>query len=52
MEKYAVETALPEKEEGTKEGGVPKCSICGKPAERQGNVWTCPEHGTKPFEKE
>ena len=40
MDKYGVET--PNK--------APKCPICGADAVKDGDVYRCPNHGSKPFE--
>lgn len=48
MEKYSV-SQDPERTK-TSEAGPPRCPICGRQAERKGNVLSCPEHGTAPWE--
>ena len=47
MEKYGVDEAAADNEKKASDG----CPVCGKPAERHGNVLACPTHGTEPFEQ-
>lgn len=51
MEKFSVsQNNTPDDPKQKQSGGGPKCPICGSVAEKRGNAWFCPIHGTKPWE--
>lgn len=50
MQKYGVYEE-PQLSPKTADLATPRtCPLCGKRVEQHGNVFLCPEHGSKPFE--
>lgn len=50
MDKYGVDQN--KKPVNEKQAHTPTlCPLCNKPLRKEGNVYLCPEHGSKPFEK-